>query len=376
LNKNRRSGERMAAAVLAALLIAVLLSPAAGAAISTSIRLAVNDELLSSSYGVEINNGVIYVPVTAFTQYLNCSYSYDAVTNVLMIERASQTLTFNLGMKIAIDTSNRVHNYAAYYSNGAFMLPAEFTASALWLKYSYIGTGPIVRIYTSRASLSNTELYNKYFLTPSPDASPAGNSGSQPSAPAVNVYMSFDGINESTADICAALGRYRLSATFFVDSQDVLRYGRQIVYLQACGHSIAVRPQNDADSYPSYEECLEDIDRCASLLRRLIKTRPDIVRLPCSESDAVPTELIELLRGEGYRIWDAGVEIPSSLASGRALSRIKIAAAQGSDVTVTFDCGDGTAVQLAYVIPSLRSERHTLTPIEPTDPPMNSFGAK
>ena len=114
-------------------------------------------------------NSALYFPINFFTENCGIRYSYDGVSETLYLNNSLYSLSFNIRNNYCLNQDMRVFSSYVFFTNGTFYVPAALVARQFGMAYAYISEGPIVRIYTLSANLTNEELLQKLKYTPSTD---------------------------------------------------------------------------------------------------------------------------------------------------------------------------------------------------------------
>ncbi len=263
----------------------------ANAGAATVYFTAVNDvlfDLEEETMPVSIG-GDMYVPYSVFNNTtLRINYIYDRNSQKFTLYRGDTRLSFNMATGMAYDQDGSSYSKKAVMRNSRIFVPVEFVCSIFGLTYSYItesSLGVIIRITNEDVYLSNSvfatgayylmQAHLNAYVSDHPEVtqtqptqtstSPPTNSGD------VKVFVSFQGINESTAGILDTLEEYGCKATFFVTADEIRENPDLMRRISGTGHSIGIYCEEDiAGEYSEASSLLFD----AARLKTLVITTP------------------------------------------------------------------------------------------------------
>lgn len=374
--------------VSAVLMLAVLLS-FSGAFAATVYFAVVNENVMDlvPAYMPIRYNKVMYVPYTLFGEpNLKVYYSYNPNDYSVTFFNADEVLTFNINTGIAFDQEKQ-YKQRAVLINGMVYVPAQFMCERFGWKYSYLSTGPSVRIRTSVSRVSDSlfahiaqdhmaSMLSAYNLTPTAGtAQPTGATVSP--TPTAHIrkeaYLTFDGGPDgSTSRILDILDEYDVKAAFFLEGKLLKDGGDVLRRLNGSGHTVGLlytppesRTGND----------LTALEEDNGMLDRLLFMHTRFVRFTegsgsFSEDDGIFDELVN----SGYRCWDWNVAPdknqglgPTQIAA-RAVSSLKKI---GSAAVIRLKTDAAGADALPMILRYLKEEDYIIRSISENTMPIN-----
>lgn len=139
------------------------------------------------------------------------------------------------------------------------------------------------------------------------------------------VSISFDAAwgNEDTQQLIDILGKYQVTATFFVVGEWVDKYPESVKALHDAGHEV-MNHSNTHAHYPqlSAEEVIADLNACNDKIESVTGVRPTLVRLPYGDYDNVSVNAVRSIGMEPIQ-WDVDVSHTASSPWGARLCTIK-----------------------------------------------------
>ena len=178
------------------------------------------------------------------------------------------------------------------------------------------------------------------------------------------ISLSFDAAwgNEDTGTLIEILGRYNITATFFLVGDWVEKYPESVKELSDAGHEI----MNHSDTHPhmsklSREQMRKEIEACNDRIEAITGKRPTLFRAPYGEyCDA----LIEVLDELGmYCVqWDVDSLDWKDLSPQAICERVCSAAAPGS-VCLFHNAARNTPAALPMLIEQLLSRGYVFLPV-------------
>ena len=123
------------------------------------------------------------------------------------------------------------------------------------------------------------------------------------------VSISFDAAwgNEDTEELIAILGKYNVTATFFVVGEWVDKYPESVKALHDAGHEV-MNHSNTHAHYPqlSPEKVIADLNACNDKIEAVTGVRPTLVRLPYGDYDDSSINAVRSIGMEPIQ-WDVDV---------------------------------------------------------------------
>jgi len=178
------------------------------------------------------------------------------------------------------------------------------------------------------------------------------------------ISISFDAAwgNEDTQTLIDILGRYNITATFFLVGEWVEKYPESVKALSDAGHEI----MNHSDTHPhmsklSREQMRKEIESCNDRIEAITGVRPTLFRAPYGE---YCDGLIEVLAELGmYCIqWDVDSLDWKDLAPGDICNRVCKGVVPGS-ICLFHNAAKNTPAALPMLIEKLLADGYAFVPI-------------
>ncbi len=278
---------------------------------------------------LKIIDGVEYVPLTIFAQMKNTKVRVNETLNTFVITHSALYISIDATTSIATNHNNRLYTIPTHKLDyGERYVPARDICRHVGLGFdSFINplTNEIaVRITDGTETLSFEELLNKYnpdilkteVQTEQSDQA-TGPDDSQDTEETQKltgkrtVYITFpETINANTETSLDILNAYGYTATFFVDSSDIINNPLVISEMISEGHKVGIKPRSPG-AYTNIESLISEINSINDLLYRVFKFKTRTVML-----DAMYTynnDLLAAVNGgalteEGYSLWRTTAE--------------------------------------------------------------------
>lgn len=178
------------------------------------------------------------------------------------------------------------------------------------------------------------------------------------------VSISFDAAwgNEDTQQLIDILGKYKVTATFFVVGEWVDKYPESVQALFQAGHAV-MNHSNTHGHYPqmSTEEVIADLNACNDKVEGVTGVRPTLVRFPYGDYDDNSINAARSIGMEPIQ-WDVDSldwkEIPASEIVQRVTSKV-----QPGSIVLFHNAAIHTPEALPAVIETLLQEGYTFVPI-------------
>ena len=178
------------------------------------------------------------------------------------------------------------------------------------------------------------------------------------------VSLTFDAAwgNEDTQQLIDILGRYNVSATFFVVGEWVDKYPESVLALHEAGHEVMNHSNDHAHfSSLSAEEIVSNVTACSDKIEAVTGVRPTLFRPPYGEYD---DNVIATLNAMGiYTIqWDVDSLDWKDLSAGDIYSRVTGRVSDGS-IVLFHNAALHTPEALADIIEFLLQEGYDIVPV-------------
>ena len=263
----KRNRVRLAALLLALLLVAGLAPPKGRAVLSGVYFTAVNEQLLelSSDTMPFLSGGVWYVPSRIFVGTdLGVNYVPNYTLGLEILYTNKTDLRFNMEGQYAFDRSGNTYNEYAIERGGVVFFPLPLVCRRFDLRWSITETDtvPLIRVKSASAILDDRDFidaaagqmssrYAEYekAVTSTGEGLPPTVDQPVQAAEGQKVYLVVDG-QPDTLSVLAQLGSYQ--ATFLL-TVDEMEDGDLLRALVAGGHGVALEALGETDSELEYE---------------------------------------------------------------------------------------------------------------------------
>ena len=323
-----------------------------------------NDErwYRDNSAGLEVIDGLYYVPVDVFGMFRHIELTMDSRRGEFMVYNRNTGAYISVIYSEKIATINGEEEaYLNLYKlhGGYYYVPAEYFCTVMSLGYevrrgSGSAAGVTFRILDGNEVKPFDELLAPYD-TPDSDSTtdtmPPVSDSSDTDPTARSNYITFNTLHrESLEKILSTLEETGVRATFFVTEQELRDMPESVIAVCAAGHAVALR----CETVDGVDSFLEQMDRANDILYGLAKIRTHIAHFPSGNvRDALSDPDWEKIAAAGYVLWDWTYDVPDS--KGYSVRYVKSACRQAvakSEVNVLrFGCNE-TAAQ---VLPDLLS---------------------
>ena len=360
--------KRIAAAVLAVLLVISVLPPPGGAEATPYVCfLAVNDTLLDLSNMPYTQGGTTYVPYWIFKNF-RIYYSFFSGNSTATLYTSERQLYFNMADGKTYDGSDNPYSISAVYRGGVVYVPVGFVCAFFGIRWSPIQGneyGDIVRIRDGSEVLSDSQFlsaaaslmqsrYTAYVnassgQTGSNPPTPSGGNGEHPEIDKSNtaVSLSFQGM--PTPGMLDTLASFHVSACFFVTPQEIRSFPDMLRQLLGGGHSVGVLCGEDPEG-----DCRE----ASALLFEAAMHKTLLVAAPPGLEEPVSEKAAEL--SLVYRTYDIGGYRNEEPISSAADITSVLELSEGR-VSMRLVSGDETESILPAILQYLQESKFRLT---------------
>jgi len=178
------------------------------------------------------------------------------------------------------------------------------------------------------------------------------------------ISISFDAAwgNEDTQQLIDILGKYGVTATFFVVGDWVDKYPESVKALHDAGHEI-MNHSNTHAHYPqlSADEVVADLNACNDKIEAITGTRPTLVRLPYGDYDDNSINAVRSIGMEPIQ-WDVDSLDWKDLSAPEITKRVTSKAQPGS-IVLFHNAAKHTPEALPGIIEALLKDGYTFLPI-------------
>ena len=309
---------------------------------------------------LKIIDGVEYVPLTIFAQLKNTKVRVNENLNTFVITHSALYISIDATTSIATNHNDRIYTIPTHKLDyGERYVPARDICRHVGLGFdSFVNplTDEIaVRITDGTETLSFEELLNKYNpdilktevqteqsgQTTGPDDS-QDTEQTQKLSGRRTIYFTFpEALNDNTETSLDLLYAYGYTATFFVDSSDIINKPLVISKIISDGHKIGIKPRSPS-AYTSIDALISEINSINDLLYRVYKFKTRTVMLDqmyTYNDDLLSSVNNGALTEEGYSLWRTTVERTDGIYYNNIASQ-KMIDTLRNNTTVVYNLGN------------------------------------
>ena len=329
-----------------------------------------NDErwYRDNSAGLEVIDGLYYVPVDVFGMFRHIELTMDSRRGEFMVYNRNTGAYISVIYSEKIATINGEEEaYLNLYKlhGGYYYVPAEYFCTVLSLGYevrrgSGSAVGATFRILDGNEAKNFDELMEPYDSSSSVSTDTAPPIVTDPPVSDTDLtvrsnYITFNTIqSESLTQILATLEETSVKATFFITEAELCDMPEAVISICAAGHTVALR----CDSAESAEDFLAQMERANDILYGIAKIRTRIAHFPSGKHrDALTDGDWEKIATAGYVLWDWTYDVPDS--QGYSVRYVKSACRQAvakNEINVLrFGCNETAAQVLPDLVSYLMS---------------------
>ena len=178
------------------------------------------------------------------------------------------------------------------------------------------------------------------------------------------VSLTFDAAwgNEDTQTLIDILGKYNVTATFFVVGEWVDKYPESVLALSEAGHEIMNHSDDHAHfSSLSVDEIVANINSCSDKIETITGVRPTLFRPPYGEYD---DHVIATVRSIGMEPiqWDVDSLDWKGISADEIIQRV-VGQVQAGSIVLFHNAAEHTPEALPVIIESLLQEGYTFLPV-------------
>lgn len=348
--------KRRTALILALLMVFFSVAPQLAARADGVCFTVVNETIydLSAATMPQTISGAQCVPYTVFTNTAFGLYAtYSSSQGTLTFMNAGETLTFDLNVGIAYTSDGTMYSGRASSRNGTIFVPVSTLCQIYGWTWSYLETGPCVRICTGAARVNDTAFIslarerleqkkNAYLgLRPSsaPNASrrPERVSPSPSASPSLQPVKQIacalsGGFSDSLTGELDLLDARGWTALVFLTPGDFARWDECLLRLVSQGHvpGLLLSPPKDL-SQEGQDAWFDHLEAMNQRFFDVTLTR--VTSLHLSGGAGAVTgdgadQFFQRLEQAGYRLWDPGLTIESAGQAERLRKGLESASGQ------------------------------------------------
>ena len=283
----------------------IILFPSHSNAANESQRfIGLHDRILSFEEGeVLIVDGQMVVPFEKIAQYLYAEI--DKTPDQITMTKNNTSITYNY------NTNETLLNQEIKMTNPIKMIkdvlyvPIRFLGESTGFKVDYLSNIQTARLTSETyPHLSSPEFINKVVQ----------DRKQKPTVPTSNkpiVYLTFDdGPNRYTSVHLQILKKYNVKGTFFFIGESVQNNPSVARLAQLEGHYLGLHSMTHDKKtvYANASSFIKEMKEEANLLKKLTGHTSTLVRAPYGSTPYVTRSIRELLKVEGYKMWDWDVD--------------------------------------------------------------------
>lgn len=343
-------------------------------------HLVINDTVYSGvETDIEIRDGTTYAPIRTIADGLGATLDWDSTSGSISLRRQDQSASFYTVQKVvyaANDTTPQA--FKLYIKNGVTMVSVQQAGSIFGYIASYVSTGPMVRLKTNAAVLSDEEILPTLPPFPKPPVRVEPKATPIP-IPGNNVaYLTFDdGPNQYTPQILQLLSKYNAKATFFF-LQNYMESNPKIVQRVIDeGHTIGLHgvTHDFGKVYASAQSVVNEMNACNDTLEAITGIRSRLVRVPYGSKPHMPKAYRDKLFEYPYRLWDWNVDSYDSRANYVApktiIANVKQQVSGKSSPVILLHDRKHTVEALEEILKYLQANGYAMKAITPELAPVN-----
>ncbi|GAB6988594.1 polysaccharide deacetylase [Paenibacillus pini] len=338
----------------------------------SSVYIAVNDTLLHyDKIRPVMSKQTLYIPLVQTSELLGLNVSYSSQKTTITGNGKKLTLTAKQeGMLVA---------------NGRTMVSLRLLSSSFGYPLSYISSGPVYRIFTSDAKLTDREFMDKFGkemkkpVQPKPEPAPTGN-GSR------KMYITFDdGPNANTGALLKVLDRYDVKATFFVLGKQIASHPAAAKQIVAKGHSVGLHGMTHQANkfYASPTSALNEMNNDNAQLYKATGIYSKLIRTPYGSKPNFKKSYRDQTAASGYHLWDWNIDSndwrytknPQTIYN-NVLRDVRAKKKQGITPVVLFHDQQATTSILPKLLQALKAEGYTFDVLTNDTTPLNFWQDK
>lgn len=284
----------------------IILWPNQGHATTESNRfVALHDRMLHFEKGeVRIENGQMIVPFEKMAQYLYADIvkTEDQIkvtkngTSIVYVYNTKETFVNEV-----IEQTNSIQ-----IMNDVLYIPIRFLGEVTGFNVEYLSSILTARLTSETyPHISNQDFINKVVKNRKP----------MPPVPVPLdkpiVYLTFDdGPNRYTSVHLQILREYKVKGTFFFIGEDVQRHPSITSQTFLDGHYLGLHSMTHEKKkvYANAEAFMKEMQTENGLLKKLTGHTSTLVRAPYGSTPHVTSSMRDLLKRNGYKMWDWDVD--------------------------------------------------------------------
>lgn len=271
--------------------------------------IALHDRVLTFEKNeVRLVNAQMVVPFEKMARYL---YADIVKTkDLITITKNNTSITYNLLTNETTVNQTVIMNNAVQMIDNVPYISIRFLGESTGFKVDYLSTFLTARLYSDKhPHLSNSEFILK--VKASKPAIPAPKPISTAPTGKPIVYLTFDdGPNRYTTEHLRILKEYKVKGTFFFVGNQISSYKSVTKQAFSEGHYLGLHSMSHERKkvYATPQAFLEEMNKVNGLIKNLTGHTSALVRAPYGSKPYVTPSMRELLKDQGYKLWDWDVD--------------------------------------------------------------------
>ncbi len=272
------------------------------AKIDSQRYIALHDRILKFEKDeVRLVNAQMVVPFEKMARYLYADIvkTEDYIT----ITKNNTSITYNLLTNETTVNQTIIMDNAVQIIDDVPYISIRFLGESTGFKVDYLSTFLTARLYSDKhPHLSNSEFILKVNAPKPIPTEPTGKP---------IVYLTFDdGPNRYTSEHLRILKEYKVKGTFFFVGNQISSYKSVTKQAFSEDHYIGLHSMtHDREKvYGTPQAFLEEMNKINGLIKNLTGHTSALVRAPYGSKPYVIPSMRELLKDQGYKLWDWDVD--------------------------------------------------------------------
>ena len=282
----------------------IILWPNQGHATTESNRfVALHDRMLHFEKGeVQIVNGQMIVPFEKMAHYLYADIVKSE--DQIVVTKNGTSIAFDYHRKETFVNEVNEETNAIQMMNDVLYIPIRFLGEVTGFNVEYLSSILTARLTSETyPHISNQDFINKVVTDRKPPVP-------VPSDKPI-VYLTFDdGPNRYTSVHLQILREYKVKGTFFFIGEDVQRHPSIVSQTFLDGHYLGLHSMTHEKKkvYATAGAFMKEMQTENDLLKKLTGHTSTLVRAPYGSTPHVTLSMRELLKRNGYKMWDWDVD--------------------------------------------------------------------
>ena len=284
--------------------------PTVSQATDTSNRyIALHDRLLAfEKEEVRLENAQIMVPFEKMSRYLyaDVQKSDEQIT----ITKNDTSISYNFFTSETIINQEIIPGNPLKLIDDILYIPVRLLGETTGFKVDYLSDILTVRLYTDNyPHMSHPQFIQELKKQRKETSLPKPTPPADPGKPIV--YLTFDdGPNRYTAEHLKIMQKFNVKGTFFFVGNQIASFKSltQLTYKE--GHTLALHSMTHDRTkvYASAPAFINEMKKETEMIHTLTGFKPTLVRTPYGSKPYVTSAMRDLLKQEGYKLWDWDVD--------------------------------------------------------------------